>query len=376
MTQLGRMLNLGGFTQGLCFNGAAMLTQKLGLASLLDALFEQGASDLVLSVGAPPALRVDGRLQPTIGPPLQPADAERLVDELLTDQLRNTFRSAGSVDFSFDWGTLGRVRGNAFRQRGSVALALRAIPFQIPTFADLGVPPVVERLVEMPQGLILVTGPTGSGKSTTQAAMLDAINRTMAKHIITIEDPIEYVHRHQLSLVQQREVGIDTPGFPEALRSSLREDPDVLLVGEMRDLESIRMTLTIAETGHLVIGTLHTNDTAQAINRIVDVFPGEQQQQIRVQLSTALAAVIYQQLLPRRGGGRVAAFEVLIATYPVRNLIHENKGGQIRNVIATSAREGMQTLEASLSSLVQAGWVDHREAMARSMFPAEVKAPA
>jgi twitching motility protein PilT len=351
-----------------------MLTHDLGLAPLLDALFERGASDLVLSVGAAPALRIDGRLERVGDQPLQPKDAERLVDELLTDPLRATFTSMGAVDFSFDWSSLGRVRGNAFRQRGSVALALRAIPYHIPSFADLGVPPVVERLVELPQGLILVSGPTGSGKSTTQAAMLDAINRNAAKHIITIEDPIEYVHRHQRSLVQQREVGIDTPGFPEALRSSLREDPDVLLVGEMRDLESIRMTLTIAETGHLVIGTLHTNDTAQAINRIVDVFPGEQQQQIRVQLSSALAAVLYQQLLPRVGGGRVAAFEVLIATYPVRNLIHENKGSQIRNVIATSAREGMQTLEASLSSLVRQGFVDHREAMARSMFPAEVRA--
>jgi len=350
-----------------------MLTQDVSVGFLLDALFQEGASDLVLSAGAAPALRIDGQLRPYSQTVLHPRDTERLVDELLTEPLRQVFESHGSVDFSFDWRELGRVRGNAFRQRGSVAVALRAIPFQIPTFAELGLPPVCEEIVKLPQGLVLVTGPTGSGKSTTQAAMLDTINRERACHIITIEDPIEYVHSHEQSIVQQREVGVDTPGFAEALRSALREDPDVLLVGELRDLESIRMALTIAETGHLVFGTLHTNDTAQSINRIVDVFPAEQQQQIRVQLASSLAAVIYQQLLPRRGGGRVAAFEVLVATYPIRNLIHENKTGQIRNIVATSARDGMNTLEASLSALVSAGWVDYADAVARSMFPSEIK---
>jgi twitching motility protein PilT len=342
------------------------------IGPLLDALFDQGATDLLLSVGAPPSLRIDGRLTPAMSRVLTAQQTEELVDEIVADAARKVLEDAGAVDFSFQWGDRGRVRGNAFRQRSTYAIALRAIPTAIPSFADLRLPKIVEQLVELPRGLILVTGPTGSGKSTTQASMLDWINRSRAQHIITLEDPIEYVHNNKRCIVDQREVGVDCPDFETALRSALREDPDVLLVGEMRDLESIRMALTIAETGHLVFGTLHTNDTSQTVSRIVDVFPAVQQQQIRVQLAGTLEAVIHQQLLPKLGGGLVAAFEVLLATHPVRNLIRENKPNQLRNVILTSLKDGMQTLEMSLSELVEAGLLDHDVAIGVSMNPAEV----
>ncbi|HEV7465363.1 MAG TPA: PilT/PilU family type 4a pilus ATPase [Candidatus Dormibacteraeota bacterium] len=351
-----------------------MRVPRPAIAPLVDSLFERGASDLLLSAGAPPMLRVDGALTPAAAEPITAEELAGLVDELLSAAQRATLHERGAVDFSLGWDRHGRLRGNAFHQRGSVALALRAIAHSIPGLAELGLPAAVERLVDLPQGLILITGPAGSGKSTTQAAMIDALNRSRALHVITIEDPIEYLHRHQRCLIDQREVGVDTPSFAEALRSVLREDPDVLLVGEMRDLESIRMALSIAETGHLVIGTLHTSDASQAITRVVDAFPAEQQQQVRVQLSLSLAAVLHQQLLPRREGGRVAAVEVLIATPAVRSLVRENKLGQLRNVIATSAREGMQTLESSLSALVASGQVEHAVALSRSLHPAEVRA--
>ena len=254
-------------------------------------------------------------------------------------------------------------------------MALRAIPSQIPSFSELRLPAITERLVELPRGLILMTGPTGAGKSTTQASMLDWINRSRALHIITIEDPIEYVHFNRRSVVEQRELGLDTPSFAEALRGCLRQNPNVLLVGEMRDLESIRIALAIAETGHLVFATLHTNDTTQAINRIVDVFPGDQQQQIRVQLAASLQAVIYQQLLPMKEGGRVAAFEVLVANGAVKNLIRENRSAQLRNIIATSREEGMQTLELSLNELIDEGLVEWEDAAAVSLFPKEIRRP-
>jgi twitching motility protein PilT len=253
-------------------------------------------------------------------------------------------------------------------------VALRLIPYDLPDLEFLGVPPVVRDFTTLPQGLVLVTGPTGSGKSTTLAALIDRINSTRPCHILTIEDPIEYVHRHKLAAVNQREVGTDTESFPRALRSALREDPDVLLVGEMRDLETIQTALTIAETGHLVFATLHTNDTAQALDRIVDVFPGDQQAQIRVQLANALTGIVYQRLLPRRDGGRVAAYEVLLATSAVRNLIREGKTRQLRNILSTGGREGMQTIEQSLTALVAAGTVDHATAVAASIFPNEVLA--
>jgi twitching motility protein PilT len=347
----------------------------LTIEPLLDALFDQGASDLILSAGAPPSLRLDGQLVAATSRALTDEQARKLIDQILSADHRRSLEKDGSVDFSFQWTDRGRVRGNAFRQRGSVAVALRAIPSQIPTFSELRLPPITERLVELPRGLILVTGPTGAGKSTTQASMIDWINHARAQHIITIEDPIEYVHFHRRCVVEQRELGLDTPTFGDALRACLRQDPNILLVGEMRDLDSIRIALSIAETGHLVFATLHTNDTTQAINRIVDVFPGEQQQQIRVQLAAALQAVIYQQLLPMREGGRVAAFEVLLANSAVRNLVRENKSAQLRNIIVTGRAEGMQTLEASLNELIAEGLVEWEDAVAVSLFPKEIRGP-
>jgi twitching motility protein PilT len=345
------------------------------MAQLLDALFARGASDVILSADAPPTLRIDGQLVPFDDQPLAPADTDMMVRELLSPQQRLVFTEQNSVDFSFQWGDEGRVRGNAFRQRGSVAVALRAIPTRIPSFSELFLPDAVGEMSNAPHGLVLFTGPTGSGKSTTQASLIDAINEERGCHIITIEDPIEYLHANKRSVIEQREVGVDTPRFADALRGALREDPDVVLVGEMRDLESIGIALTVAETGHLVFGTLHTNDAAQAVHRVVDVFPAEQQQQIRVQLASTLIAIVHQELLPRIGGGRVAAFEVLVATPAVRNLIRENKVGQLRNVMVTSSDDGMCTIEAALGWLVRAGLITLEDAMARSMFPEEVRNP-
>src|SRR5712692_8106 len=341
---------------------------------LLTELWEQKASDLLVTVGAPPLLRIDGSLVPLLGAqPLTPEDTETLVNNVLSEEMGARFQRDKEIDFSFNWRSLARFRGNAFFQRGSMALAVRAIPFEIPSFEQLHLPAVTERLTNLPHGLILVTGPTGCVKSTTLASMLDHINATRACHIITIEDPIENVHKHKLSAVNQREVGEDTHSFSQALRSALREDPDVVLIGEMRDLETIRIALTVAETGHLVFATLHTNDTAQALDRIVDVFPAEQQQQIRIQLANSLQAVYYQQLVTRIGGGRVAAFEILLANHAVRNLIKEGKSTQIRNVIVTGQKEGMQTLEASLSELIEQGVIHPDAARMRSMFPGEIR---
>ena len=308
--------------------------------------------------------------------PLRAEQTERLARELLSPERWETFQGRGDLDFSFNWQGRARFRINVFRQRGSVGMALRLIPYQIPNYDQLGVPAVVRGLTSLPQGLILVTGPTGSGKSSTLAAMVNDVLATRPCHVITIEDPIEYVYRHQIGIVEQREVGADVRSFPDALRAALRQTPDVLLIGEMRDLETITTAITVAETGHLVLATLHTNDTTQAVDRMVDVFPAEQQQQVRVQLSSTLAAVIYQQLLPRRGGGRVAAFEVLLNTFAVQNLIKEAKTRQLRNVIATSAKEGMVTMERSLVDLIRAGLVDPAHAAARSQYPEELKIAA
>ena len=346
------------------------------ITGYLKELWERKGTDLLFTAGAPPLIRVDGILHPLDGKDeLLPSDTERIVLSVLTSDQATQFKRSKELDFSFNWESIARFRANVFMQRGSVGMALRLIPYKIPSFEELGLPPAVEKLVNLPHGLILVTGPTGSGKSTTLASMIDYINNNRACHVLTIEDPIEYVHRHKKSAVNQREIGEDTESFHKALRSALREDPDVLLVGEMRDLETIQIALTIAETGHLVFATLHTNDTAQALDRIVDVFPGEYQTQIKVQLANSLAGIIYQQLIPRIGEGRVAGFEVLIATHPVRNLIKEGKTRQIRNVLSTSQKEGMQTFEASLSHLVAAGVVSHDDAVARSLFPSEVQKP-
>jgi twitching motility protein PilT len=341
----------------------------------LRELAEHRATDLQFSVGAPPQLRIDGDLHPLNQPALTAEVTEDLIKRLLPDELWRTCLQDKEVDFSFDWAGVARIRGNAFHQRGTLAMALRLIPFEIPSFEELGVPITVASWSQMRQGLVLVTGPTGSGKSTTLAAMIDSINTHRAVHVLTIEDPIEYVHHHRKSLVNQRELGTDCESFPRALRSALREDPDVLLVGEMRDPETIQAALTIAETGHLVFSTLHTNDAAQAIDRIVDVFHGERQNQIRVQLAGSLAGIASQRLLPRIDGGLCAAFEVLVASFAVRNLIREGKSSQIRNMIATGSQYGMSTLEASLSDLIAQGIISYDEALTHSMFPKELVNP-
>jgi twitching motility protein PilT len=341
----------------------------------LDRLLELGASDLLLSCGTPPRMRKDGRVEllEDDAPALIPADTERLLRDLLQPADWKQLQKRRQVDFAFTWRDQARIRGNAYYQRDSLAAAFRLLPLEIPGFELLGMPESVHRLLERHQGLILVTGPTGSGKSTSLAAMVDHLNKTRPYHIITFEDPIEYVHKHRLAIVDQRQVGDDTPSFAEGLRSVFREDPDVVLIGEMRDLDTMSTALTIAETGHLVLATLHTNDAPQAINRIVDSFMGAQQQQIRVQLAGCLAGVIYQQLLPAAGGGRVAAFEVLVANVAVRSMIKEGKIDQIRSILQTGVREGSQTLERSLSQLVRAGMISEREARGHSLYPADIR---
>ena len=342
--------------------------------SLLAELWQAGGTDLLLTVAAPPLIRVSGQLLPVPDSrPLQPDDVDELLAELLTDDQMAAWRQRREYDFSFGWRGQARVRGNAFVQRGLTAVALRMIPHEIPPALSLGVPPSVVAHARRHQGLILVTGPTGSGKSTTLASLIDLINQERACHIITVEDPIEYVHQHKRSAVNQREVGTDTDTFPDALRSVLREDPDVLLVGEMRDLESIRFALTVAETGHLVFATLHTNDTAQSIARMIDVFPADQQAQIRTQLAGALSCIVYQRLIPRIDGGMVAAYEVLVATSAVRNLIKEGKPHQLRNVLLTGTQDGMVSLEASLSELIQRGVITPDDAYARSLYPKDIE---
>ena len=343
---------------------------------MLHVVWANGGTDLLLTAGSAPLMRVDGALCRISGVKvLESSEVDRLVAGVLGKDLSEQFRRTRQVDFAFTWANQARVRGNAFFQKGTAALSLRVIPFAIPTFAELGVPPVIEEWVRLPKGLVLVTGPTGSGKSTTLAAMIDHINEHRAVHVITIEDPVEYVHQHKRSAVNQREVGTDTESFADALRAALREDPDVVLVGEMRDPESIQAALTIAETGHLVFATLHTNDTAQALDRIVDVFPAMQQPQVRLQLTHTLVGILNQALIPQIGGGRVAAFEVLVATTAIKNLIREGKTRQIRNLVATGQRGGMRTLEAALSELVASGRVSYDEAVQWTTNPHEVTPP-
>jgi twitching motility protein PilT len=342
------------------------------MARLLRAVSERGGSDVLFAPGAPPAARVRGVLVRLEEETLT-ADACAALARDLAGPRWDELVSKRQLDFSFSLGEVARVRANLFFQRGTLAAALRLIPYEIPSLEQLGAPEACRELIHRPSGLVLVTGPTGSGKSTTLAAMIDRINRERAVHIITIEDPIEYVHRHRRAIVVQREVGSDAPDFSSALRAALRESPDVVLVGEMRDLETISATLTLAETGHLVFATLHTNDTAQAIDRIVDVFPPQQQRQVQIQVSQTLAAVFHQRLLPRADGvDRVAAFEVMIGTPAVRNLIRDGKSNQLRNVVATGAAHGMRTLEADLRRLHAAGTISRQVAMDESLHRAEV----
>ena len=330
---------------------------------LLQEVINQRASDLHLQVGLPPILRVDGALAPINNTPVLNIEAvEKLIFSILDQDQQQILTKDKEFDFSFAFGDLGRFRVNAFHERGNLAAALRLIPNEIPTIPGLGLPKIVEKFADFPRGLVLVTGPTGSGKSTTLAALVDKINEEKSHHIITIEDPIEFTHKSKRSVVVQREVHYDTYSFNAALRSALREDPDVVLIGEMRDLETISAAITIAETGHLVFATLHTNSAAQSIDRMVNVFPPHQQPQIKIQLANILQAICAQRLIPAIGGGRLAAAEVLIANSAVRNIIREGKTHQLDSVIQTSASEGMQSMDRTLVHMTQGGLITYEEA--------------
>ena len=352
------------------------LVDQLSLSDLLKKLIEQGGSDLHLTTNTPPQVRVDGELKALDGfKTLTSADTKQLAYSVLTDAQKHRFEESLELDFSFGVRGLSRFRANLFNQRGAVGCVFRAIPYEIRSFEDLSLPAVVTKLCDKPRGLILVTGPTGSGKSTTLAAMIDKINRERHEHIMTIEDPIEFLHNHKSCLVNQREVGSDTKGFAEALRTALRQDPDVVLVGEMRDLETIESALRIAETGHLTFATLHTNSAASTINRIIDVFPSGQQAQIRAQLSLVLEGIMCQALLPRASGqGRVAALEILVPNSAIRNLIREDKIHQIYSMMQTGQEKyGMQTFNQALATLYHKRLITLDLAMQRSSNTDELR---
>ncbi|MGH9256642.1 MAG: type IV pilus twitching motility protein PilT [Vicinamibacterales bacterium] len=344
------------------------------LPDLLQKVVELDGSDLHLTTKTPPQIRVHGHLERLEGPDLAPADTKQLAYSVLTDSQKKRFEETLELDFSFGIQGVGRYRCNMFHQRGAVGAVYRLIPEKIRAFQELGLPPVLGTLAEKPRGLILVTGPTGSGKSTTLAAMLDKINKERRDHILTIEDPIEFVHQHQGCLVNQREVHQDTQSFSSALRAALREDPDIVLIGEMRDLETVESALRIAETGHLTLGTLHTNSAAQTINRIIDIFPAHQQSQIRTQLSLVLEGIVCQALLPKIGGGRVVSLEILIPTPAIRNLIREDKIHQIYSAMQTGQEKlGMQTTNQSLATLYQKKLVTLESAMSASSHREELQ---
>jgi twitching motility protein PilT len=345
------------------------------LSELLRKLLELGGSDLHITTSSPPQIRVHGHLTPLDMPQLGPAETKALAYSVMTDAQKHRFEEDWELDFSFGIKGLARFRANVFNQRGATAAVFRVIPFEIKSFQQLNLPPIVAKLCDKPRGLILVTGPTGSGKSTTLAAMLDKINSERHEHMITIEDPIEFVHQHKNCLVNQREVHADTKSFSNALRASLREDPDVVLIGEMRDLETIEAALRIAETGHLTFGTLHTNAAASTINRVIDVFPAHQQSQIRAQLSLVLEGVLCQALLPKIGGqGRAMAMEILVPNPAVRNLIREDKIHQIYSAMQTGQdKYGMQTFNQSLASLYFQKHISLETALQRSSLPDELQ---
>ncbi len=332
---------------------------------LLTECIERGGSDLHITVGLPPVIRVDGVLQRLDYEACTELDTQRLIYDALTDREIEEFEETKELDFSYGVKGVSRFRFNVYRQRGSVGAAMRAIPDKVPTMEEMGLPKpeVLKRLTQLPRGLILVTGPTGSGKSTTLATMINHINQTRSVHVITIENPIEYIHSHNKAMINQRELGKDTLSYANALRAVLREDPDVVLIGEMRDVATIEATLTVAETGHLVFSTLHTNSAAQTVDRIVDVFPPSQQEQVRVQLANTIEGVICQQLVPLASGrGRCAAMEIMVATPGIRNLIREGKSFMIQNAIETGQEFGMQTLDDSLAQLVRQGLVTKEDA--------------
>jgi twitching motility protein PilT len=349
---------------------------SVSIHQLLKFMVDNGGSDVHVTVNSPPQVRIHGKLQPIEGiKPLTAAETKQLCYSILTDQQKHKFEETLELDLSFGIKGLSRFRGNIFSQRGAVAGAFRAIPYEIRGFSELGLPSIVESLSEKPRGLILVTGPTGSGKSTTLAAMIDKVNRERHEHIITIEDPVEYLHPHKGCVVNQREIGSDTYSFKNALKSILRQDPDVVLIGEMRDLETIEAALRIAETGHLTFATLHTNSSVETINRIIDVFPSHQQSQVRTQLSFVLQGILCQSLLATKDGkGRCLAVEIMVPNAAIRNLIREDKVHQLYSVMQTGqSGSGMQTFNQSLADLYLKGKLDLETAIARSSYPDELQ---
>ena len=347
---------------------------ELDFAEVLLQVMERNASDLHLTAGSPPMIRQHGKLHALDYPLLTPQTTREVVYSILTNDQRQKLETDWQIDLAYSIPGRARFRVNAYFQRASLSAALRLIPHEMPSLGELGLPPVLEEFTKKPRGFVLVTGPTGSGKSTTLAAMLDRINEVRHEHILTIEDPIEFLHRHKRCIVNQRELGADAQTFGLGLKAALRQDPDVILVGEMRDLETISTALTAAETGHLVFATLHTQDTAQTVDRIVDVFPPEQQQQVRVQLSVSLQGIVTQQLLPRADGqGRIAGCEILVPTPAVRNLIREGKTHQIYSALQTGGQFGMQTMDAALAQLVREQKITHELAESRSSAPEELR---
>ena len=348
-------------------------SSEVQMNDLLDLAVAEGASDLHLAVGLPPVMRLHGSLAPLDAEPLTPEDTDRLMRSFTPEQHIRSLEEHGGSDFGFGFGDLARFRVSIFRQKGHVGIVLRQIPTKMLTLEEIGLPAQLKDLLFKPRGLILVTGPTGSGKTTTLASMINIINQERDCHIITIEDPIEYYHQHKKSVVTQREIGVDVPAFKEALRRALRQDPDVILVGEMRDLETMEAAITAAETGHLVFATLHTTGAARTVDRIVDAFPTNQQEQIRTQLSTSIVAVISQILMPRKDkAGRIAAFEIMIATPSIRSLIRDNKTFRITSDLQTGAKWGMQTLDAHLIDLWQAGKIAYEELVTKAQDTEEV----
>ncbi len=341
---------------------------------LLSAAIKQGASDLHITVGQPPVLRLHGRMQKLKTKVLEAPDTMGLMKSITPDRCQQEFQETGSTDFGFAFGEQARFRVSIFRQRGNVAMVLRQIPVDLFTMDQLGLPEIFKKIIIRPRGLVLVTGPTGSGKSTSLAAMVDYLNENLDHHIITIEDPIEFQHNHKKSTINQREVGVDVTSFSEAIRRALRQDPDVILVGEMRDLETIEAAITAAETGHVVFGTLHTSSAAGTINRIIDVFPTNQQDQIRTQLASSIIGILSQQLLKKVGGGRVAAFETLVVNSGIANLIRENKIFRITSQIQTGAKYGMQLLDDHIFKLWRDGLVSKEDALAKCNTPDDLAA--
>ncbi|MBC21024.1 MAG: type IV pili twitching motility protein PilT [Planctomycetaceae bacterium] len=342
------------------------------IEKLLQAVIKQGASDLHITVGQPPVLRLDGSLRRVETKVLEPEDTVALMKSITPDRWQNELQEVGSADFGFSFGDGARFRVSVFKQQGQVAMVLRLIPTDLLTMDKLGLPRVCENLCRRPRGLFLVTGPTGSGKSTTLASMINYINENESHHIITIEDPIEFTHTHKKSTINQREVGVDVPNFAEAIRRALRQDPDVILVGEMRDLETIEAAISAAETGHVVFGTLHTTGAQGTVNRIIDAFPTNQQEQIRTQLSTSIIGILSQALLPRKTGGRVAAYEMCVMTPAVANLIRENKTFRMNSAIQTGTKHGMQLLDDALFKLWQEDVVAREDILGKANDAAEL----